>query len=79
MRSYEYMWYERRHEKPTDPDDPLSEQNLKDRFFGVNDPVADKLMKRYQEMPKLRAPDDTTITSLYIGGVTPDITDKDLR
>lgn len=68
-----------RHEKPTDPDDPLSEQNLKDRFFGVNDPVADKLMKRYQDMPKLRPPDDSTITSLYIGGVTPDITEKDLR
>ena len=38
-----------RHEKPTDPDDPLSEQNIKDRFFGVNDPVAEKLLNRHQE------------------------------
>ncbi|KAH9397713.1 RNA binding motif protein 22 [Tyrophagus putrescentiae] len=27
-----------RHEKPSDPEDPLSDQNIKDRYFGVNDP-----------------------------------------
>ena len=37
-----------RHEKPTDPDDPLSDQNIKDRYYGVNDPVAEKLLKRAQ-------------------------------
>ena len=26
-----------RHEKPSDPDDPLSQQNFKDRYYGVND------------------------------------------
>ena len=35
-----------RHEKPSDPDDPLSDQNIRDRYYGVNDPVADKLLKR---------------------------------
>lgn len=38
-----------RHEKPTDPDDPLADQNIKDRYFGVNDPVAEKLIKRIQD------------------------------
>lgn len=38
-----------RHEAPNDPEDPLSNQNIKDRFYGVNDPVADKLISRYQE------------------------------
>jgi pre-mRNA-splicing factor RBM22/SLT11 len=30
-----------RHEMPNDPSDPLSNQNIKDRYYGVNDPVAD--------------------------------------
>ena len=38
-----------RHEKPTDPDDPLADQNIKDRYFGINDPVAEKLIKRLQD------------------------------
>ena len=69
----------RRHEKPSDPDDPLANQNLKDRFYGVNDPVADKLMKRYDELPKLRAPDDKTITALYIGALPPAASEQELR
>ena len=31
------------------------------------------------EMPQLTPPEDKTITSLYIGGVEPDVTEKDLR
>ncbi|KAI4463081.1 pre-mrna-splicing factor rbm22 [Holotrichia oblita] len=42
-----------RHEKPTDPDDPLADQNIKDRYYGINDPVADKLLKRAAAMPAL--------------------------
>jgi len=38
-----------RHESPNDPEDPLSDQNLRDRYYGVNDPVADKLLKRYDD------------------------------
>ena len=68
-----------RHEKPTDPDDPLADQNIKDRFYGINDPVADKLMKRYTAMPKLETPDDRTITTLYVGGLGDKITETELR
>ena len=28
----------------------LADQNIKDRFYGKNDPVADKLMNRYKKM-----------------------------
>ena len=31
---------------PTDPSDPLSTQNMKDRYYGTNDPVADKMLKQ---------------------------------
>jgi len=41
-----------RHEAPNDPEDPLSNQNIRDRFYGTNDPVADKMFKRLAEMTK---------------------------
>ena len=67
-----------RHEKPTDPDDPLSNQNIRDRFYGVNDPVAEKLMARYKEIPTLETPEDKTVTTLYLGNVV-DIDEQSLR
>ena len=39
-----------RHETPTDPTDPLSSQRLRDRYFGKDDPVAKKLLSRYEEL-----------------------------
>lgn len=35
-----------RHEMPKDPTGPLAKQNMKDRYYGVNDPVAEAMMKR---------------------------------
>ncbi|KAL3981457.1 Pre-mRNA-splicing factor RBM22 [Acanthocheilonema viteae] len=60
-----------RHEKPSDPDDPLSHQNMRDRYYGNNDPVAEKLLTRAKALPVLQAPEDTTITTLYIGDLGP--------
>ena len=34
---------------PTDPSDPLSKQNMKDRYYGTNDPVADKMLKQVRQ------------------------------
>ncbi|KAH3872230.1 pre-mRNA-splicing factor RBM22-like [Dreissena polymorpha] len=68
-----------RHEKPTDPDDPLADQNIKDRFYGMNDPVADKLMNRYTSMPKLEPPEDRTITTLYVGGLGDKVGETELK
>ncbi len=68
-----------RHEMPTDPTDPLANQNLKDRYYGVNDPVAEKLMSQASEMPQLTLPEDKGIMSLYVGGVDEAVTEKDLR
>lgn len=69
-----------RHEMPTDPNDPLSKQNMKDRFHGVNDPVADKMMKRASSMKSLEAPEDKSVMHLFIGGVEePYCSEKDLK
>ncbi len=64
---------------PTDPNDPLSNQKLKDRYYGTEDPVADKLLKQASDMPQLMPPEDKTVTSLYVGGVEADVTERDLR
>ncbi|KAK7506347.1 hypothetical protein BaRGS_00002459 [Batillaria attramentaria] len=68
-----------RHEKPTDPDDPLADQNIKDRFYGINDPVAEKLLNRYNSMPKLEPPEDKTVTTLYVGNLGDKVGEKELR
>jgi len=68
-----------RHDKPTDPDDPLADQNIKDRYYGTNDPVAEKLLKRAKEMPHLEPPTDKAITTLYVGGLDEAITEQDIR
>ncbi|KAI0988558.1 hypothetical protein GJ496_009541 [Pomphorhynchus laevis] len=68
-----------RHEKPSDPDDPLSNQNIRDRYYGTDDPVAEKLLKRYNEIPKLAPPEDRSINTLYVGNLPDDISEKDLR
>ena len=64
---------------PTDPNDPLASQNIKDRFYGSNDPVADKLLKRAAAMPKLEPPTDRTVMTLYVGGLDGRVTEQDLR
>ncbi|XP_055588291.1 pre-mRNA-splicing factor RBM22 [Uranotaenia lowii] len=68
-----------RHDKPVEPDDPLSEQNIRDRYYGRNDPVADKLMKRAASFPTLDPPEDKTITTLYVGNLGEHITEVDIR
>ncbi len=68
-----------RHEKPTDPDDPLSDQNIRDRYYGTNDPVADKLLRRASAMPVLTPPEDKSITTLYVGNLGEFMTEQDLR
>ena len=66
-----------RHEIPTTGD--LSKQNLQDRYHGVNDPVAKKMLARAKEMPTLAPPEDRSICTLYVGGLTDGISEEDLK
>ncbi len=54
-------------------------QNIKDRYYGVNDPVADKIMKRAETLPTLAPPEDPHITTLYVGGLDETFTEADIR
>lgn len=66
-----------RHEMPTTG--PLAQQNIKDRFYGQNDPVAQKMMGRAQEQVHLDPPEDTSITTLWLGGLEDDATESQVR
>eukprot|EP01018_Ginkgo_biloba_P018682 Gb_31749 [translate_table: standard] len=66
-----------RHEMPVTGE--LSQQNIKDRYYGVNDPVAAKLLNKAGEMPSLVPPEDETIKTLYVGGLDPRVTEDDLK
>ncbi|XP_073267567.1 LOW QUALITY PROTEIN: zinc finger CCCH domain-containing protein 49-like [Populus alba] len=66
-----------RHEMPITGE--LSQQNIKDRYYGVNDPVAMKLLNKAGDMPSLEPPEDESIKTLYVGGLDARISEQDLR
>lgn len=67
-----------RHEIPTDPD--LAKQNFKDRYYGTNDPVAKKMLRRVGGASgALVPPEDTTITTLWLGGIDHETTEDELK
>ncbi|XP_010557226.1 PREDICTED: zinc finger CCCH domain-containing protein 4-like [Tarenaya hassleriana] len=66
-----------RHEMPETGE--LSQQNIKDRYYGVNDPVALKLLNKAGEMGTLETPEDESIKTLYIGGLNSRILEQDIR
>jgi len=58
----------------------LAHQNIKDRYYGVNDPVAQKLLTKADvQLSSVKPPDDSEITTLWLGGVTSVITEEDIR
>eukprot|EP00500_Bicosoecida_sp_ms1_P007059 CAMPEP_0203817136 /NCGR_PEP_ID=MMETSP0115-20131106/18336_1 /ASSEMBLY_ACC=CAM_ASM_000227 /TAXON_ID=33651 /ORGANISM="Bicosoecid sp, Strain ms1" /LENGTH=500 /DNA_ID=CAMNT_0050726053 /DNA_START=249 /DNA_END=1751 /DNA_ORIENTATION=+ len=79
-----------RHEMPTDKEHPFAKQNIKDRFYGVDDPVAAAMLKRAGLRgggdgdggggeARLGEPDSPDAKKLWIGRVTESVTEGDLR
>lgn len=70
-----------RHDMPTTG--PLAQQNIKDRYFGQNDPVAMKMLNRAEgrnaDAKPLITPEDQSITTLWVGGLAEDATDEEVR
>lgn len=52
---------------------------IRDRYYGVNDPLANKMIAKMKDAPGLAPPEDKSITTLYVGGVTSEISEKDLQ
>lgn len=68
-----------RHEMPTTG--PLAKQNIKDRYFGQNDPVAAKMLGRARGLgdKSQDAPEDRSITTLFVANVDENTTETELR
>lgn len=66
-----------RHEMPTTG--PLAEQNIRDRYYGTNDPVAEKMLARAEAMKQSVPPADRSIMTLFVGGVGENVSEDDLR
>jgi len=66
-----------RHEQPDDSE--LYHQNIKDRYYGQNDPVAQKMLKKVEGNERIKPPQNKEITTVYIGGVLADISEHDIR
>eukprot|EP01017_Pseudomicrothorax_dubius_P033005 TRINITY_DN4376_c0_g1_i4.p1 TRINITY_DN4376_c0_g1~~TRINITY_DN4376_c0_g1_i4.p1 ORF type:complete len:375 (+),score=82.57 TRINITY_DN4376_c0_g1_i4:115-1239(+) len=65
-----------RHELPQEG--PLSEQNLKDRFHGTNDPLAERILGRMGQAAKRRLPKDQSIRTLMVQAVNEKVTEERL-
>mmetsp|Transcript_52365 Transcript_52365/g.87043 ORF Transcript_52365/g.87043 Transcript_52365/m.87043 type:complete len:294 (-) Transcript_52365:3-884(-) len=71
-----------RHEMPDEREEDLVKQNFKDRYYGTNDPVANRILSQlHGSSPKPVSPaaSDPTATTLWVGSVSPLITETDLR
>lgn len=65
-----------RHEVPVEND--LAKQNIKDRYYGTNDPVARKILSRANNASS-DPPEDKSITSLFLTGIQDHIYEADIR
>ncbi len=47
------------------------EEKIKERYHGINDPIASKILSKIKEKPKApEKPADQSITTLFVGGIT---------
>ena len=49
------------------------------RYYGVNDPVAEKMLRRAETMPGLAPPEDTSICTLFVGGLDERVDEESLK
>jgi len=66
-----------RHDAPLEASD-LNNQNIKDRYYGKNDPVAKKMLNAAAERAPV-PPADKNVTTLWVGGVIEDVTEEDIK
>ena len=52
------------------------DDKIRERYNGLNDPIAKKILDKF-DLPKAPAvPEDKSITTLFLGGVTPEVTQQ---
>ena len=54
------------------------EQSIRDRFHGVNDSLAGKILKKIKKNEKPAPPENRNITTLFVGGVDDTLSENDI-
>ena len=55
------------------------EEKIKERYHGFNDPIAKMILSKIKDKPKIPdAPEDQSITTLFIGGVTSEMKESSI-
>ena len=78
-----------RHEMPEEEEEKLDEngkkiknlsveQSIRDRFNGVNDSLAGKILNKIKKNEKPSPPENQKITTLFIGGVEESLSETDI-
>jgi pre-mRNA-splicing factor RBM22/SLT11 len=55
------------------------DERIRERFHGINDPIAKKILDRVKESNLPKAPEDPNITTLFLGGVQDTLTEDLLK
>lgn len=55
------------------------DEKIRDRFHGVNDPIAKKILDRVKEAHLPKVPEDQTISTLFVGGIDEHTTEDQLK
>jgi hypothetical protein len=58
-----HVLIQKRHEMPEE--NGLQKQNLVDRYYGRNDPVAKKILRQQAESKGMKAPEDQSVVSIW--------------
>jgi pre-mRNA-splicing factor RBM22/SLT11 len=54
------------------------DEKIKERFNGINDPVAKKILSKVKEVHLPQPPADLNITTVFVGGIDDSIDEDDL-
>jgi pre-mRNA-splicing factor RBM22/SLT11 len=55
------------------------DERIRERFHGINDPIAKKILDKVKENNLPSPPEDMNITTLFIGGIDESLTEDELK
>ena len=54
------------------------DEKIRERFHGINDPVAKKILDRVKESHLPQTPEDPNITTLFVGGIEDSVGEEEI-
>ena len=55
-----------------------ADDKIRNRYMGVNDPIAKRIIEKMDnKQQRMVPPEDKTITTLFLGGITDEMTEQE--